>query len=126
MKYGNILFFCSAVLFFVFALNREHFGFIGTAILFFILGIVFRRDDEIAVKKIIKRKRSTEEAKKMNELIKAYIGKKCIITFFGGTAMDGIICEVSDKWIEIENKKGKQLVNADFIEKIEERAEKKK
>ncbi|MTI68428.1 MAG: hypothetical protein FH753_17750 [Firmicutes bacterium] len=54
-----------------------------------------------------------------NDVIKKYIGKKCKITTGSfGTTVAGKIVEVKDNWIEVETKKGKELINADFIQNI--------
>jgi len=54
-----------------------------------------------------------------NEVIKKYIGKNCrISTGSFGTNVVGKIIEVNENWIEIETKKGNELINADFIQSI--------
>lgn len=54
-----------------------------------------------------------------NELIKKYIGKTCnISTGSFGTNVIGKIIDVNDNWIEVETKKGKELINAEFIQSI--------
>ena len=56
-----------------------------------------------------------------NELIKKYVGKKCIVTTGSfGSSVTGQISAVEDNWIEINTKKGPQLVNADYITNITE------
>jgi hypothetical protein len=55
----------------------------------------------------------------MNELIKKYIGKNCSVsTGSFGTSVTGKIIEVNENWIEIETKKGNQLINAEFVQSI--------
>lgn len=54
-----------------------------------------------------------------NEIIKKYIGKNCkISTGSLGTSVVGKILEVNENWLEIETQKGKELINADFIQSI--------
>lgn len=54
-----------------------------------------------------------------NEIIKKYIGKYCKITTGSmGTSVVGKIIGVNENWIEIETKKGSELVNADFVQSI--------
>ncbi|MCO5387107.1 hypothetical protein [Desulfosporosinus sp.] len=54
-----------------------------------------------------------------NELIKKYIGKKCLIsTGTFGTTVKGIIMGVNENWLEVETKKGNELINAEFIQSI--------
>jgi len=55
----------------------------------------------------------------INEILKKYIGNTCqITTGTFGINVEGKIIEVNDKWIEIETKKGNELINADFIQRI--------
>ena len=62
------------------------------------------------------------------ELIKKFIGKKCIIHGEGDlSAPTGVILTVEENWIEIEKPDGKtQLLNLDYVTQIEEYPEKKK
>lgn len=57
--------------------------------------------------------------KMTNELIKKYIGKKCMIsTGSFGTNVKGIIISINENWLELETKKGNELINAEFIQSI--------
>jgi len=54
-----------------------------------------------------------------NEVIKKYIGRNCkISTGSFGTNVSGRIIEVNENWIEIETKKGNELINAEFVQSI--------
>lgn len=54
-----------------------------------------------------------------NELLKKYIGKNCLIsTGSFGTSIIGNIMEVNENWIEIETKKGVELINSEFVQNI--------
>lgn len=54
-----------------------------------------------------------------NEIIKKYIEKQCkISTGPWGESLKGKIVAVNENWIELETKKGRELVNADFVTKI--------
>ena len=56
-----------------------------------------------------------------NELIKKYIGKKCIIsTGSFGDSVTGEITDVAENWIEVNTKKGSRLLNADYVTNIAE------
>ena len=55
----------------------------------------------------------------LNELIKKYIGKNCLITTGSfGTNVKGKIVDVNENWLELETKKGKELINAEFVQSI--------
>lgn len=55
----------------------------------------------------------------INELMKKYMGKRCSIsTGTFGINVDGKIIEINENWIEVEAKKGNELINAEFIQRI--------
>lgn len=54
-----------------------------------------------------------------NEILKKYVGKECIIsTGTFGTNVTGKIMHVNENWIEVETKKGKELINAEFVQSV--------
>lgn len=54
-----------------------------------------------------------------NEVIKKYIGTNCnISTGTFGTNLTGKIKDVNENWMEVETKKGIELVNAEFVQSI--------
>lgn len=66
--------------------------------------------------KIRKRKGVVEMT---NELIKKYMGKNCLISTGSlGTNVNGKLIDVNENWLEVETKKGKELINAEFIQSI--------
>ncbi|MFZ7102502.1 MAG: DUF6897 domain-containing protein [Peptococcaceae bacterium] len=85
-------------------------------ILFFLI-IPQQREREKAV--LLKMKKGRGVFAVTNEIIKKYIGKNCrISTGSFGTTVVGTIVEVNENWLEVETKKGKELINADFIQNI--------
>ena len=56
----------------------------------------------------------------MTELAKKFIGKKCIIYSLNDNQITGVIKEVSDGALLIENDGNLQAVNLDFIVRIRE------
>ena len=63
------------------------------------------------------------------ELFKKFIGKKCLLHCDGGeiTVPTGTLLSIEENWAEIETLDGKtQLINLDYVSKIEEYPEKKK
>lgn len=91
-------------------------------LLFIILFILFY--SEIYKRKkilVLKRERNRRKGLKSmtNEIIKKYVEKTCQIS--SGSWVDtskGKIISVNENWIEIETKKGKELINADFVTNI--------
>lgn len=54
-----------------------------------------------------------------NDVIKKYIGKDCkISTGSFGTNVTGKIINVNENWIEVETKKGVEIINAEFVQSI--------
>jgi hypothetical protein len=68
---------------------------------------------------ILKRKKRKGLIIMTNEVIKKYMGSNCkISTGSFGTNVIGKIVDVNENWIEVETKKGKELINAEFIQSI--------
>lgn len=54
-----------------------------------------------------------------NDVIKKYIGKNCkISTGSFGTNVTGKIINVNENWIEVETKRGVEIINAEFVQSI--------
>ena len=54
-----------------------------------------------------------------NELVKKYIGKRCkVSTGSFGVNIIGMVIDIKENWIEIETKRGMELVNLEFIQNI--------
>lgn len=85
-------------------------------IIFFII-IPQRRAVQKAVLFRIRKRKGVVEM--TNELIKKYMGKNCLISTGSlGTNVTGKLIEVNENWLEVETKKGKELINAEFIQSI--------
>ncbi|WP_298841722.1 DUF6897 domain-containing protein [Clostridium sp.] len=87
--------------------------------LFVVFLIVLPQQHKIKKLAILKRKKRKGLIIMTNELIKKYIGKKCSIsTGDFGTNATGKIIDINENWIEVETKKGKELINAEFVQSI--------
>jgi hypothetical protein len=87
--------------------------------MFIILFIVLPQQREMQKSIISKFKKRKGLIVMTNEVIKKYIGKSCkISTGSFGTNVIGKIIDVNENWIEVETKKGKELINAEFIQSI--------
>lgn len=54
-----------------------------------------------------------------HELIKKYIGRVCKITTGSyGSTTTGKILDVKENWIELDTRKGIELMNAEFVQNI--------
>ncbi len=90
--------------------------------------IVSRRNNKIAArKKVIKLRQIQKGDKtKMVELAKKFIGKECLVyTLDSSSVPQGIIKEVTDGAILIERDNNVQIVNLDFVTRIQEYPRKK-
>lgn len=62
----------------------------------------------------------------MNELIRNYINKEVILYTSSSAGVTGTVTRIEDNWIEVEDNKGnKQIVNIDYITRIQEYPRKK-
>ena len=85
-------------------------------ILFFVILPQQRKIQQMIIVKIKKRKGLVIMG---TEVIKKYIGRTCkISTGTYGTNLTGKIIDVNENWIEVETKKGIELVNAEFVQSI--------
>lgn len=68
---------------------------------------------------IAKRRRKRSERPMTNELLKSYVGCRCIVsTGSFGSTVTGTVSAVSDNWIEVTTKQGARLLNADYVTNI--------
>lgn len=62
----------------------------------------------------------------MNELVQRLIGKNCIICMGGfDGSLEGVIESIEENWLSVRTKKTVELVNLDYINRIQEKPEKK-
>lgn len=100
--------------------------YIPIIVVFIILFILLRNQKSAIAKKVIK-KRKAEEKTEMIELAKRFIGKECLIYAFDSNhQFNGMIKEVSDGAILIENNGSIEAVNLDFVIRIREYPKNKK
>ena len=91
--------------------------------------IMFSRQKQnnkaIITKQVLKKIRM--ENTEMNELAKQFIGKECLIYAFDSShQFEGIIKEVSDGAMLVENKGKTEVINLDFVIRIREYPRNKK
>ncbi len=85
-------------------------------VIFFIIIPQQRTAQKIVLLRIRKRKGVVTM---INELVKKYIGNNCqISTGNFNNSVKGKIIDVNENWLEVETKKGKELINAEFIQSI--------
>ncbi|WP_252187803.1 DUF6897 domain-containing protein [Anaeromonas frigoriresistens] len=86
----------------------------------FVLFFIILPQQRSAIKGVVLKIKNKGDVRIMiNEIINKYIGKQCeISTGTFGINVEGKILEVNNNWIEIETKKGNELINAEFIQRI--------
>jgi len=97
----------------------------GISVIYFTVIIVVvmtqARNRRQLMRKIIKKKESGNRGHFiMNEAIKMFLGKECVVYTFENTGVKGIVEAADDGWLRIKTKKGQQLVNPDFVSRIRE------
>lgn len=92
--------------------------YIALFILLFVIIYSSKRNEKIILKQI-KKMKNKEERAEMTELAKRFIGKECVISTFNSQVV-GVIKEVTDGAVLIENNENPEIVNIDYIVKIQE------
>ena len=85
--------------------------------LMLVIILIIQRNEKITIKNIIKKRQS--EDKKMYELAQNFIEKECIIYTFN-SQITGVIKQVNEGGILIENSGNTEALNFDFIVRIRE------
>ena len=86
--------------------------------IFIVLFIIIPQQQTVKryVLKIIKNRRKNRMT---NELILNFRAKRCYITTGSmGVSILGTLIEVVDNWVEVETKKGMEMINLDFVQKL--------
>ena len=100
--------------------------YIPILMLFLILFILWRNQRNAIIKKTIQ-KRKSEDKTEMIELAKKFIGKECLIySFDSNHQFSGVIKEVTDGALLIENGESLEAINLDFVIRIREYPKNKK
>lgn len=99
--------------------------FIPIFLVLFIVLITTKARNQMMIKKLIEKKKNSEDREKMTELAKKFIGKDCLIYTFSGNQLTGIIKEVSDSALLVDNGGAVEAINIDFVVRIREYPRKK-
>lgn len=90
--------------------------------IFMMLLIKKKEWQKYIIKKIKKKKEGVIE---MNEIIKSFIGKECLIYTFQ-TQITGVIESLENNWISIKTGDSSEIINIDYISRIREYPKNKK
>ena len=76
------------------------------------------------------RRRRKESGISMNEMIRQLLGKRCVVCLDGGFggSLTGVLERLEDNWLSVRTGKNGalELVNLDYVNRIQEMSEKKK
>ena len=95
-------------------------------IVIFILLISQQRTMNTVIQKKITRKRRKENKKEMVDLAKRFIDKDCIIRTFNNYTFTGLIKEVSESAVLVENGNNTEAINLEYVVSIKEYPRNKK
>ena len=62
----------------------------------------------------------------MSAMVEAYIGKDCIVYTLNNAQVTGVIREVRDGWVRVDNGKDCDVVNLDYVIRVREYPKNKK
>ena len=94
--------------------------YLSVIFLFLVIYFTTRRRKLAIVSKMIN-KRKSEDKPQMKELAKNFIGKDCLIYAFDGSHQyTGVVKEVSDNAMLVENNGTLEAINLDFVIRIRE------
>ena len=96
----------------------------STYLLFIMLILIaymtMKRRKAAVVRNMLQNK-SEKEKTQMVELAKRFIGKECIVySFDSARQFVGVISEVTDRALLLENKTGSEAINLDYVIRIRE------
>ena len=95
-------------------------------ILLFVILSQEKRKNILAARTIL-RKKNQKETVVMKETAKRFIGERCIVYFIGGNQSVGVIKEVNETAIVIDDGKGiDEALNLDFVARIRQYPKNKK
>ena len=83
----------------------------------FVIIFITQRNQRIIIKNILNKRKT--EAREMFKLAQKFIGKECLIYTFN-SQITGIIKEVNEGGILLQNKETEEVLNFDFIVRIRE------
>ena len=98
--------------------------FISFVVLFIIISNEQQNKKAYMFRKIASKRRNRGEKTEMIELAKRFVNKECIIYAFN-SQIEGVVKEVSDGAILVENKGTLEAINLDFVTRIREYPKKK-
>lgn len=95
-------------------------------VIFFVIYYENKRKKEVVLKNIIlNKKNKSKERIEMEEMVKRFIDKECLIYTFN-SQLTGTVKEVTDGAILLDNGKETEIINLDFIVRIREVPKNKK
>ena len=101
--------------------GRVNFSYYLPIILLLIIALFMLRSKRAVIARKAIQKRKTEDKTQMQELAKKFIGKECLVYAFDSNhQFSGVIKEVSDGALLLENGGTLEAINLDFVIRIRE------
>ena len=95
-------------------------SYIAVFILIFVVLITIQERNNL-LRLIIRRKKQRRGNLSMNEIIKNYIGKDCVIYLSNSSSViTGCLISLNDNWITVKTKDGDEILNIDYIVRLKE------
>lgn len=95
-------------------------AFVPIMMLWIIILTSSRRKKQVIRNMVERKNKSGKDRLEMIELAKRYIGKECIFYVYDGNQIVGVLKEVTDGGLLVDNGKHVDAVNLDFILRIRE------
>ena len=86
--------------------------------------VIYQQRQKKTVRRALRARRKRGNTP-MNELIRRFMGKNCIVYSENGNAVQGIVEALEGNWVSVRTKTGSELINLDYINRIKEKPEKK-
>ena len=74
-------------------------------------------DAQMVTTRIRKRRTGKGGTENMNESVKQYVGKNCMI-YACNSQMTGNVVSVEENWMTLQTKAGSMLINLDYVSRI--------
>lgn len=101
--------------------GRVNFSYYLPIILLLMIALFMLRSKRAIIARKAIQKRKTEDKTQMQELAKKFIGKECLVYAFDSNhQFSGVIKEVSDGALLLENGGSLEAINLDFVIRIRE------
>ncbi len=108
----------AAVLIFIVSTYRKPTNITFAVLIFLVIFVII--PEQRCINGIVAKRAAKKGDTNMFELAKQFIGKECLLYTFNGSQIEGVIKELSENAVLIDNKGSIEAVNLEFITRIRE------